>query len=346
MIPFVGSGFLTILLAGIVQGTVLTPMPYLKKWSWENIWLVYSVFAYVILPWPFALVTVPNLVSVFGATPHEVIVRTLFFGFLWGLAVVLYGLGIDMLGLALGTAIIMGLGTSVGSLVPLIGQHREQLWAPSGIATLVGVVLLTIAVVLFSIAGKKRDQILKARSGQAPVDTGLVRGGRFLAGLIVCILCGVLNPFINIAFAYGSEIQKQAINFGANPTSAGNAVWLLVANAGFFPSLIYSLYLLRKNRTWSTFRFGTSKYWLLTPVMGLMWISGTVMYGVGANVMGSLGPAIGWPVFLSTTVLVANSWGFFTGEWKGIHGRPLHLQAAGLAILVAAMFTLGLASRF
>jgi len=89
MLPFVGSGFLTILLAGIVQGTVLTPMPYLKKWSWENIWLVYSVFAYVILPWPFALVTVPNLVSVFGATPHEVIVRTLFFGFLWGLAVVL-----------------------------------------------------------------------------------------------------------------------------------------------------------------------------------------------------------------------------------------------------------------
>jgi L-rhamnose-H+ transport protein len=346
MLPFAGSGFFIILLAGIVQGTVLTPMPYLKKWAWENTWLLYSVFAYLILPWPFALVTIPNLVTVLGSTSHEIIVRTLFLGFLWGLAVVLYGLGIDMLGLALGTAIIMGLGTSVGSLVPLIGQHREQLWAPSGISTLVGVVLLTIAVGLFSIAGKKRDQILKARSGQAPLDTGLVRGGRFLAGLMVCILCGFLSPLINIAFAYGSEIQKEAVKHGASPTSAGNAVWLLVANAGFFPSLIYTWYLLRKNRTWGTFRYGTSKYWLLTPVMGLMWISGTVMYGVGANAMGSLGPAIGWPVFLSTTVLVANSWGFLTGEWKGIHGRPLQLQAGGLIILTAAMFTLGLASKF
>jgi L-rhamnose-H+ transport protein len=346
MLPFVGSGFLIVLLAGIVQGTVLTPMPYLKKWSWENIWLLYSISAYLILPWPFALMTIPNLTAVLNATPHAIIVRTLLFGFLWGLAVVLYGLGIDMLGLALGTAIIMGLGTSVGSLVPLIGQHREQLWACSGICTLAGVTLLTIAVGLFSIAGKKRDQILKSRSGQAPVDTGLVRGGRFLAGLIVCILCGFLNPFINIAFAYGSEIQKHAIKYGASPTSAGNVVWLLVANAGFLPSLIYAWYLLKKNRTWGTYGSGTSKYWVLTPLMGLMWISGTVIYGVGANAMGSMRPAIGWPVFLSTTVLVANSWGFFTGEWKGIHGRPLQLQAAGLIILIAAMFTLGLASKF
>lgn len=325
---------------------MLTPMPYLKKWAWENIWLLYSFFAYLILPWPFALMTIRNLITVLGATPHVVIARTLILGFLWGVAVVLYGLGIDMLGLAMGTAIIMGLGTSVGTLVPLIGQHREQLWAPSGICTLAGVFLLTMAVGLFSIAARERDQILKAHSGQGPVDTGLVRGGRFLAGLIICILYGFLSPLFNIAFAYGSEIQTQAIKYGANPTSAGNAVWLLVANAGFFPSLIYSLYLLNKNRTWNRFRSGTSKYWMLTPGMGLMWISGAVLYGIGANAMGSLGPVIGWPVFLSTTVLVAALWGFFTGEWKGIHGGPLHLQTAGLIILIAAMFTLGLATRF
>jgi L-rhamnose-H+ transport protein len=251
-----------------------------------------------------------------------------------------------MLGLAVGTAIILGLGTSVGSLVPLIGQHREQLWAPSGIATLGGVILLTIAVVMFSMAGKQRERILQERSGQAPVDTGLVRGSRFLTGLIVCIVCGVISPLINIAFAYGTEIQKQAIIHGANPTSAGNAVWLLVANAGFLPGLLYTLYLLRKNRTWSTFHSGAGRYWLLAAVMGLMWISCTVMYGMEANLMGPLGPVIGWPVFMSATVLAANGWGFFTGEWKGIDGRPIRFQTGALVILIAAMFTLGLASRF
>ena len=273
MFHMTGAGFLTVLLAGVVQGSVLTPMPYLKKWSWENIWLVYSTAAYLILPWPFALLTVPHLFSAFGAVPSNIIMWTLALGFVWGLAVVLYGLGIDMLGLALGTAIILGLGTSVGSVVPLIGQHRDKLWAPSGLVTLAGVFLLTIAVVLFALAGNQREQILKARSGQSVGDTGLVRSGRFLAGLLICILCGFLSPLFNIIFAYSAEIQKQAIIHGANPTSAGNAVWLLVANAGFLPSLFYCLYLLKKNGTWSTYQAGMARYWFLAPLMSLMWIS-------------------------------------------------------------------------
>jgi L-rhamnose-H+ transport protein len=340
-----GAGFLTVLLAGVVQGSFLTPMPYLKKWSWENIWLVYSISAYLVLPWPFALLTVPHLFSALVAVPRYVELWTLASGFVWGLAVVLYGLGIDMLGLALGTAIILGLGTTVGSLVPLIGQHRDKLWAPSGFVTLAGVLLLTIAVLLFALAGKQRELVLKACSGQGVVGMGLVRGGRFLRGLFICILCGFLSPLLNIIFAYSSEIQKQAIIHGAKPASAGNAVWLLVANAGFLPSLSYSLYLLKKNRTWTNFHAGMGRYWLLALIMGLMWISCIVMYGVGANKMGSLGPVIGWPVFLSTTVLGATCWGFVTGEWKGIRGRPIHIQTAALGVLVAAMFSLGLATK-
>jgi L-rhamnose-H+ transport protein len=345
MLASVGSGFLTILLAGVLQGSVLTPMPYLRKWSWENTWLIYSIFAYLLLPWPFALWTVPKLFSTFTAVPHETLLRTLVLGFVWGFAVVLYGLGVDMLGLALGTAIILGLGTSVGSLVPLIGQHRDKFWAASGMATLAGVLLLTIAVVLFSVAGKQRERILRTRAKQSAGDMGLVRSGRFLAGLLICILCGLLSPLLNIIFAYSTEIQKQAINHGANPTSAGNAVWILVANGGFLPSFFYCLYLLRKNRSWSTFSSGVGRYWLLTPLMGLMWISCIVLYGVGANQMGSLGPVIGWPAFMSTAVLGAIGWGFFTGEWKGIHGRPVYLQTGALVVLVAAMFTLGVAAR-
>ena len=64
---------------------------------------------------------------------------------------------------------------------------------------LAGVFQLTIAVVLFSVAGKQRERILQAHSGQAPIDTGLVRSDRFLAGLLVCILTGFLSPLLNIA---------------------------------------------------------------------------------------------------------------------------------------------------
>jgi L-rhamnose-H+ transport protein len=320
-------------------------MPYLKKWSWENIWLIYSISAYLALPWPFALLTIPHILNVFSTTPHEVILRTLVLGFAWGLAVVLYGLGIDRLGLALGTAIIIGLGTSVGSLVPLVGLHHDRLWASSGVAAIAGVLLLLTAVVLLSVAGKQRKLALKARGGQDAADMGLVRSGRFLAGLLICILCGLLSPLLNIIFVYSSEIQRQAIYHEANPTSAANAVWLLVANTGFLPSLFHSLFLLQKNGTWGTFRLGRGWYWFMTPLMGLMWVSCIVMYGVGANKMGSLGPVIGWPAFVSTTVLGAAFWGFLAREWKGITDRPIYIQTGALVVLVAAMFTLGLASR-
>ena len=94
---------------------------------------------------------------------------------------------------------------------------------------------------------------------------------------------------LNIAFAYSVEIQEQAVSHGVNPIFAANAVWLLLANAGFLPSFFYALYLLRKNRTWGTFRSGPSRYWPLPPLMGLMRIPCIVMYGVGANRMGSWG---------------------------------------------------------
>lgn len=345
MLPASASlGFMTILIAGLLQGTVLTPMKYLRHWRWENIWLVYASFAYLLLPWVFALATVPDLTSALLSAPTESLVRTLVFGFFWGVAVVLFGLGCRLLGLALGYAIILGLGTSVGSLVPLITQHPDQLFAPAGLGTMAGVVLLTVAVTLFSVAGKWRDQVFRKTS---PIETSNDSSqSSFLVGLIVCILCGILNPLYNIAFAYGAEIQKSAIQFGAAPANAGNAVWLIVANAGYLPSLLYSLYLISRNRSFQLFREGSARFWVLTPMMGLIWILGTVLYGVGANLMGSLGPVIGWPFLMSTMVLTANIWGFITGEWKGVRGLPIRLNVLALVILVTAMFTLGWSSRF
>ena len=344
-LPHTTSGFLSVVAAGLFQGTMLTPMAYLRKWPWENIWFVYAIWAYLTLPWIFTAITVPYLPQVLAAAPASGLARTLIFGVLWGVAVVLFGLGCEMLGIALGFAIILGLGTSVGTLVPLILQHRNQLFAPAGLGTIGGSALLTIAVIMLSIAGKKRDEVLKDSAPASEPAERQTGRGNFVLGLILCILCGLLNPLFNIAFAYGADIQAQAMRFGAARANAGNVVWLLVANAGYFPSFIYCLLLLRKNRTWSYFGAGSPKYWFLTAAMGFMWISGTVLYGVGASLMGSLGPVIGWPVLMSTMVLTANFWGFLVGEWKGVHGFPRRLSITAVAILVIAMFTLGLTSR-
>jgi L-rhamnose-H+ transport protein len=331
-----------IFLSGLLQGSMLTPMKWLHNWAWENIWLVYATCAYLVLPWVFAVATVPHIVSAFENTPSVVLLRTLLFGFLWGLAVITFGLGCKLLGLALGYAIILGLGASVGSLVPLIGQHRSLLWARAGLGTIAGIILLIVGVILFSLAGKKREEI--QRGASVGREIGQQGGGltpTFVIGLCICIVCGILSPLINIAFAYGAEIQRQAVNFGASPSRAGNAVWLLVANAGFLPSLCYCMFLLNRNKSWSSFSKGTMRDWFIPPFMGFMWISGTVLYGTGAILTGQLGPVIGWPVLMATMVLIANFWGLVVGEWRDVHGSPIFLASTGMVTLITAMFVLG-----
>ena len=334
-------GLSVIALSGILQGSVLFPMKYLRKWPFENIWLLFSTFAYLVLPWVFALATIPHLVSTFEHTSAATMERTLLFGLGWGLAVITFGLGCELLGLAVGYAIILGLGACIGSLVPLIGQHRDQLFRRAGLGTMGGVALLIVGVILFSIAGKKRDGLRRSECSPAKSSD---RGGRkaaFVIGLIVCIACGVLSPLINIAFAYAKEIQDQAIFFGAAPANSANAVWVLVANAGYLPSLCYCIFLLSRNRSWKRFSWKAERYWLLTPLMGFVWISGTVLYGMGAIRMGQLGPTIGWPVVMSMMVLTANFWGFVGGEWRGAGGAAIRLASAGLVTMIVAMFVLG-----
>ncbi len=341
------QGFVAILVSGVLQGTMLAPMKYLRKWKWENTWLVFATLAYLLLPWIFALATLPHLLGVYGAVPISAVLRTASFGLAWGCSAVLFGIGIDLLGLALGYAIILGLGTSVGSLIPLVTLHRDEVWKPAGVGSMGGVLMLITSVILLSAAGKKRETIQESTSHMAMDDAGIQKKtkGRFIKGLVACILCGLLNPCLNFALAYGAEIQNHATRLGANPVYGANAIWVVVANAGFVPNLLYCSYLLKSHSTWDVFTKGTTSYWLLAPAMGFMWISGTVLYGIGAHLTGSLGPVIGWPLLMCSMILTATFWGFYSGEWKGVRGSPIRWMSLGLAFLIGAILVLGWSSR-
>ena len=42
-----------------------------------------------------------------------------------------------------------------------------------------------------------------------------------------------------------------------------------------------------------------------------------MLYGVGANMWGDMGDAVGWPVFMIAMIISGNISGMFLGEWKG-----------------------------
>jgi L-rhamnose-H+ transport protein len=131
-------GLLLGVVGGMLNGSFTAPMKFSSNWAWENSWLIYSVIGLLCIPIAIALIFVPDLVAVYQAASPGAVALAMLFGFGWGVGSVLFGLGIHMLGMALGFAIILGLTAALGSLIPLIVLSPQALFTAHGVSVLVG----------------------------------------------------------------------------------------------------------------------------------------------------------------------------------------------------------------
>ena len=63
------TAFLGVLLhaiGGLCAGSFYLPIKQIKNWSWETAWLLNGVFAWIIIPWVVALLTVPSCLEFFS----------------------------------------------------------------------------------------------------------------------------------------------------------------------------------------------------------------------------------------------------------------------------------------
>jgi L-rhamnose-H+ transport protein len=334
------SGLLLVIAGGIMQGSFTLPMKFMPGWKWENTWLVYTVSGLLIAPWVLAGGTVPHLFAVLsGADPRALLAATVF-GMGWGIGSILFGLGVARVGAALGFALILGMTSAIGALAPLLILHPQDVLSPAGRLILVGVVTVLVGIGLSAWAGRLKERALLARP-----DGGVTQGA-FLSGLIICLLSGITSPMMNFSLTFGAGIAEYAQRLGASAANANNATWAPAVTAGAIVNAVYCLWLLRKNRSAGEFcRAGVRRYWLLGIVMGALWMGGMASYGMGAALMGQLGPALGWPLFMATIIITANIWGALTGEWKGAGAPAVRWMIISLVILSIAVFMFGYSSR-
>ena len=333
----IGWGLTLVFVGGMLNGSFAAPMKRLSAWKWENIWLVYSVVGLLILPWIIAVTTIPHLGSVLQQTSAGELTKIGLFGFAWGIGGLLFGQGIDRVGLALGYAIILGITSSFGGLVPMAILHPDQLVARQGLALIAGTVIMTVGLVFFAVAGRRRER------EQASAASTSDRAG-FGVGLIICILSGVFSSMLTFAFVFGDKLQNLSHLAGATPAMAGNAIWALGVSCGFLPNAAYCIYLLNKNHTWGVFREKSAgaRVPMGAALMGLLWYSGMVVYGMGTAALGALGKIVGWPVFMSVDILAGIGWGFLGGEWKGASRTALTYCLVGIVILFLAIGVISL----
>jgi len=84
----------------------------------------------------------------------------------------------------------------------------------------------------------------------------------------------------------------------------------------------------------------------LSALMAVMWIGSFYLYGAGAAKLGRWGVVVGWPLFISLSIIVGNLWGLWRGEWRGAPAAARRLLNQGLLVLIVAVITAALSNVF
>jgi L-rhamnose-H+ transport protein len=331
-----------IFVGGLLNGAFAIPMKYTRGWKWENLWLVFSIAGMIIVPWTLALTLVPGLFQVYTHVALRALLLPMGFGLLWGFAQVTFGISFRMVGVALSFAVVSGLGSLSGSLVPLLAFHSEELLRPRGILLLLSIPFLLVGLTLYAYAGLRREKEQAAPIGQ-------VQGSKpsFAKGMALCIFTGIFASSFNLGFAFGGDVISASVGRGAGPLASTYAVWTLVLGAGFIPNLAYCVYLLVRNRSVRLYvQSGWPRETLLALAMAFTWIGAVLIYGIGATMVGAFGTSIGYMLFVATSILLANAFGLLTGEWKGTGSRTRKFLIAAVAFILIAIVILNLGGLF
>jgi len=123
---------------------------------------------------------------------------------------------------------------------------------------------------------------------------------------------------------------------------AANGLWAIALSAAFGLNAVYCLWRLGLSTSCSRFLDAPWENLIAGSMMGLLFFMSVIMYGIGADRLGSWGTSAGWAIYMCATVFIANLWGIATGEWRNAPKKSYVFLGAGLLAITVAIL---LASR-
>jgi L-rhamnose-H+ transport protein len=234
-------------LGGLASGSFYVPYRGVKRWAWETFWLAGGFFSWIIAPWFFALLMTRDLLPVLHETPGTVIFWTFFFGLLWGIGGLTFGLTMRYLGLSLGMAVVLGLCAAFGTLIPPIfrGEFMTQVVGTSSGR----IILLGIFVCLLGIAAAGLAGIYKERAMSPEQQKETIKEFDLKKGVGVAVLSGVMSACFAYGLAAGDPIKALTIKHGTPDLWQGLPVLVVVLLGGFTTNFIWCVILNVRNKT-------------------------------------------------------------------------------------------------
>ena len=326
-------GLALVLAGGMAQGAFMAPMKWVRGWAWENSWLVFATTAYLFAPWLLAWLTIPHLLAIYAGTSATALISVFIFGAAWGIGAVTFGLGVAALGMALGFAIILGVATVVGTLIPMVFSSSDHASSQQLIFTCLCLTMMLAGVGLCSLAGKWKER-------DAAKSTSYRRG------VIVCVTSGVLSACGNLGLSFAGSITQRALALGVSEATAPNAVWTLLTVPLFICNAAFALFRMKRHHTGTNFRASKSLWNFVSAIiMGVLWMGGLSLYGSGTRKLGPMGVSLGFAIFMSSTVLMASVIGVLTGEWRDAPENARGKLKSGIVLLVLSICCLAALNR-
>ena len=333
-------GLLIIAVGAFCQSSCYVPINKIKKWSWESYWLIQGIFAWLVFPVLGALLAVPqghNLIDLYTSAPKESLL-TMFFGVLWGVGGLTFGLSMRYLGVALGQSIALGtcagLGTIMGPV--LLNVFFPELNALQSLtaAVIIGVIVTLIGIAIIGIAGG-----MKAASLSEEEKKEAVKDFNFPKGLAIALLAGFMSGCFNVGLEFGKDI-----NFGelTSPMFRTLPATLLVTIGGFITNAAYCLYQNGRNKTFSDYKDGSvwASNILFCALAGLLWYSQFFGLSLGRSFFesGSAMDTLAFCILMALNVTFSNVWGIILKEWKGCSKKTIIVLISGIAVLILSSF--------
>ena len=335
-------GLLLHAIGGLAAGSFYIPFKLIKKWSWETSWLVLGFAAWIFAPIIMAWFTVPNLGEVLMAADSDTKFWTFFFGMLWGIGGLTFGLAMRYLGIGLGMAVALGFTAAFGTLIPPIyyGTFHELLETKGGIIVLAGVLISLIGIAISGKAGMLKENDLNAEEQKETVEEF-----NLSKGMIIAVVSGILSACFAFGLAAGKPIADEALKLGVKNIFQNNAVLVWILWGGFLTNFIWTIALSFKNKTFGDFTDkeipNKPKNYLLSIAGGVTWYFQFLFYGMGTTFLGKEYEFASWTLHMAFIIIFSSLWGLYFKEWKGVSKKTMRTLWLGLAVIVFSTILIG-----
>jgi L-rhamnose-H+ transport protein len=333
-------GVLLHAIGGLAAASFYIPYKRVRSWSWETYWLVGGVFSWVVAPWAFSLAILPQTREILRAADRTALFWAFFFGVLWGVGGLTFGLTMRYLGIALGYAIALGLCAAFGTVMPpLVSGQLGGI-----VAHLPGqIVLLGVGVCLAGIAVSGRAGVRKEGEVSESDKKAVVAEFSLGRGMAVAVACGVMSAAMAYGIAAGKPIAEAALAHGAPSLWQNLPVLIVILTGGFLTNAAWCVILAVQNRSAGDYARGGAPLaanYLLCALAGLTWYLQFFFYSMGTTRMGPYDFS-SWTLHMASIIVFSTLWGISLREWHGTSAGTRRLVAAGLALLVASTVIVG-----